>query len=149
MRRNKILLALGLATLIMICCLGIVAVLAFETLTSPSFSALWQQFTRDMANMTDLQQKLTDAYQAEQVQVGTLNGHILRINLINSGLNRLPSSEQAAQAKQVARFAKKNYPGIKTIDMIQVIITEHQQAGILSTNQFTSFSFEATTLPAD
>ncbi len=149
MRHNKIIIAFGAISLAMLCCLGVIAVFAFQAFTSPSFNTLWQQFSRDMGNMGELQQKLTNAYQAEQVQVGITNGHILRVNLINSNLNRLPSSEQAVQAQQVAGFAKQNYPGIKTIDMIQVVITTHQQVGILSTNQFTSFNFDVASLPED
>ncbi len=152
MRNNKIIITLGAITLAMLCCLGVIAVFAFQAFTSPSFSTLWQQFTGDVAGAYDLRQKVIDEYHVEEAGVAVergSSGRVLKIKLADSYLNKLPSLQQTAKARQVASFAKKNLPAIKTIDTIKITITAHWQGATVDADELPSFDFDVKSLPED
>ncbi len=144
--QRKTMIIIGVVVVLSLCCLGCFGVLAIRVINNPAFGSGLQQLTGSLRDMADLRSQLMTTYSIQTVEVRTVNGHILSISLTNSAFNNLASSEQEAKAKEVAQFVKDHYAEIKTIDTIQINLIEHTQVGIVYSNRFRTYNFDAATL---
>ena len=145
MNRKTILIA-GSILGVLLCCGTVAAWGIYSLANNPSVKKGFQVAGEEFQAMVDLQQKIRQTYNCNNVGVQIMNGNTLNISLINSEFNNLSGSEQAEQAREVAKFVKTNYKGKAEITHIVITFTQSIKAGPVNTNSSFSYPFEVSEL---
>ena len=147
MKKRNVFIVLGFTALLAIVCILVAGGVVYWALNNPTISASLNQLTSSLSDMVKLQQEITVAYPADAVRVGSMNGHILTISLVNSAANKLSQPEQKARAQEVAIFARNHYAHLNGIDTIQIALVQQSGAFGITMNFTNNYVFKLAELP--
>ena len=127
---RKVITTLIIVAVMTVCGAVTAGSLAYVVLTNATKIEGVKTISDQLAGMPELQSKMIKAYPSDSIEIQVTNGHILEINMVNSGFLDLSELRRQAKAKEIAVFIMKNYDAINTIDTISITFTDRIVVGL-------------------
>lgn len=127
---RKIVITLSVVVAVLFCGASVLGGLIYLFLNNPSMGEGLKNVGIQLADMPEFQSRLTEAYPCDSVEVQITNGHILDVNMVNTGFLDLSESARQEKAKEIAIFSMKNYGSINTVDTIVITFTDRITLGM-------------------
>jgi hypothetical protein len=99
----------------------------------------FKNYGKQIVDSQPLKVKLLEMFPSDDIVVEITNGHILVINMINSGDLKSTEVERRQKAWDIAGFTKDNYRSIDSIDLITINFIERVIVG-LQFEQFLTYN---------
>ena len=125
---HKVVITLSAVVAILFCG-SVLGGLIYLVLNNPSIGEGINNIGNQLADMLELQSRLAKTYPCDSIEIQITNGHILDINMVNTGFLDLTESTRQEKAKEIAIFSTRNYGSIHTIDTIVITFTDRLTLG--------------------
>lgn len=126
---RKVVITLSAVVAVLFCGASVLGGLIYLVLNNPSIGEGINNIGNQLADMPELQSRLAKTYPCDSIEIQITNGHILDINMVNTGFLDLTESTRQVKAKEIAIFSMKNYGSINTIDTIVITFTDRLTLG--------------------